>query len=140
MKKDLLVVFTKDIDEYNLNKQLKNFTESEVVKIESEPSYEILNSMAEMAYENGYNSFHYLTESSDWAELDFEFKKEYSMFKEAGVIKGNYGKARLTEADTQAGNLNEPLFVFFPANFARFDAEQKIKTQFLNAIKEKANY
>lgn len=140
MKNDLLVVFTKDVDEYNLNKQLKNFTESEIVKIKSGPSYEILNSMAEMAYENGYDSFHYLTESSDWAELDFEFKKEYSMFKEAGVIKGNYGKTRLVEADTQTGNPKDPLFVFFPANFARFDANEKIKIQFLNAIKANAKY
>jgi hypothetical protein len=85
MKNDLLVVFTKGVDEYNLNKQLKNFTESEIVKINSKPNYEILNSMAEMAYENGYDSFHYLTESSDWAELDFEFKKEYSMHRKFSV-------------------------------------------------------
>ena len=138
MKNDLLVVFTKDVDKYNLKKQLRNFTESEIVEIDGYPRYEILSSMAEMAYENGYDSFHYLTESSDWAELDFEFKKEFSMFKEAGVIKGNYGRAKFTEADTR--NPNEPLFVFFPANFARFDANEKIKIQFLNAIKSYANY
>lgn len=137
MKKDLLVVFTKDIDEYNLNKQLKNFTESEIVRINSEPNYESLYASAKSAYETGFESFHYLTESSDWAELDFEFKKEFSMFKEAGVIKGNYGKKRLTEADNQQQIINDPLFVIFPTGFAKFNGET-IKNQFINAIKEEA--
>jgi len=142
MKKDLLVVFTKDIDEYNLNKQLKNFTESEIVRINDRPNYETLYSMAKFGFENGFNSFHYLTESSDWAELDFEFKKEFSMFNEAGVIKGNYGKARLVEADNQnqTKKINDPLFVIFPANFAQFDRDGKIKSQFINAIKSQASY
>ena len=39
MKNDLLVVFTKDVDKYNLKKQLRNFTESEIVEIDGYPRY-----------------------------------------------------------------------------------------------------
>lgn len=134
MNKDLLIVFTKGIDEYNLNKQLKTFKESTIIKINSEPDYFTLYNFARTAYEDGYNSFHYLTESENWAELDNEFKKEFFMFESAGVIKGNYGRARLREGDTnqQTQNQNqqqnqqqsEPILVIFPANYASFNGEE----------------
>lgn len=135
--KDFLIVFTKGVDKYNLNKQLKNFTESTIFKIDNEPDYFTLYETAKMAYERGYDSFHYLTESEDWADLDFEFKKEFYMFEEAGVIKGNYGKARLTE-NVQYDIEKNPMLVIFPANYAHFNGPE-MKQGFAQAINSLPN-
>ena len=79
MNKNFLIVFTEGKDKYNLEKQLKNFSECDIYRYNCKPDYDLLYENAKKAYEKGYESFYYLTESADWEELD----------KNTGISNGN---------------------------------------------------
>lgn len=142
--KDYLVVFTEGVDKYNLEKQLKNFNESYIARYNCKPDFDLLYENAKWAYEHNYDSFHYITESLDWQELDLDFKKEFYMFESAGVIKGNYGKSKFYEADTannqqgaspQGSKPQKELLAIFPANYARFKQEV-LDADFVQALNQ----
>lgn len=139
MKKDFLLVYTKGVDTYNMNKQLRNFTESDIFMLDQEASYYSLVTMAEEAEKRGYDSFHYISMDEDWQDLDFEFKKEFTMFKETGVIPAQFGYNRLREADAATTNQLPQGLIALPFDYIQYNGDS-ISDKTKNAFAEIINF
>lgn len=120
--KDYLLVFTENVDEYNMKKQLRFYPESDIYRYNLTENYDTIIEAAYEAKMKGYDSFHVISMSEDWAEMDFDIKKEIRVFKEVGVIKANYGFKRFKEADAQPTQV-KPIATVFPYNLIPFTGD-----------------
>lgn len=112
--KDYLLVFTENVDEYNMRKQLRFYPESDIYRYELQENYDTIIEAAYDALSMGYDSFHVISMNEDWAEMDYDIKKEIRAFKEVGVIKANYGFKRFREAGQIVDN--RKIATVFPYN------------------------
>lgn len=145
MKQDYLLVFTKNADHYNMEKQLSFYTESDIYKYNVDEDYDKIVECANEAAYKGYKSFHFITMSEDWQEYDYDMKREFTQFKEVGVIKANF-KKRLYEADqnsqqqnkTQQTQQPKKLGVVFPYQLVPKEGGIP-KVDYLDALNKKIN-
>lgn len=98
--KDYVLVFTEGADLYNLEKQLKNFSESKIVKIDGKEDFASLDYCINEAASLGYDSFHFISSFNDWAALDESINEEYGHLIETKVVPAIFHR-KFTEADTQ---------------------------------------
>lgn len=97
------LVFTENADIYNLNKQLQFFSESNIVKVNSQENFSALDYAIKEAARLGYDSFNFITSNENWAQLDETIQEEYGhLFIETRVIPAIF-KRKLNE-DTQVSN------------------------------------
>lgn len=126
------LVFTENADIYNLNKQLQFFSESNIVKVNSQENFSALDYAIKEAARLGYDSFNFITSNENWAQLDETIQEEYGhLFIETRVIPAIF-KRKFNE-DTQVSN--RPQLVRNAQEIADFiNANKKIAPKVITIV------
>ncbi len=125
------LVFTENADNYNLNKQLQFFSESKIVKVNSQENFSALDFAIKEATRLGYDSFNFITSNENWAQLDETIKEEYGHLIDTKVIPAIF-KRKFNE-DTQV--VNKPQLVRNAQEIANFiNANNKVAPKVITIV------